>query len=116
MSYFDSIMTGQLNQVTNSARQINELSDDDEPDLQQILIEEARQRRLNRKSILKMKQAKLKNKRKFRKISVSGLLKEFNQQDTDSAGHPNSVTLLDINESCGKYILFFYFCSIQYFH
>ena len=112
MNYFDSIMTGQLNQVTNNSRQSNELSDEDEPDLQQVLIEEARQRRLNRKSLLKLKQAKLKNKPKFRKISVSGLLKEFNQQHTDSAGHPNSVTLLDINEIYGMYILFFYFCSI----
>ena len=29
-------MTGQLNQVSNISRQSNELSDDDEPDLQQI--------------------------------------------------------------------------------
>ena len=116
MKYLDSIMTGQLNQVTNNSRPSNEISDDDEPNLQKVLIEEAHQRQLNRKSILKLKQAKLKNKRKFRKISVSGLLKEFNQRHTDSAVHPNSVTLLDINEICGKYILFFYFCSIQYFH
>ena len=47
MNYFDSIMTGQLNQVTNNSRQSNELSDDDEPDLQQILIEEACQCQLN---------------------------------------------------------------------
>ena len=79
MNYFDSIMTGQLNQVTNNPRQSNELSDDDEPDLQQVHIEEARQSQLNRKSLLKLKQAKLKNKPEFRKISVSGLLKEFNQ-------------------------------------
>ena len=105
-------MTGQFNQVTNNSRQSNELSDDDEPDLQQVLIEEACQRRLNQKSLLKMKQAKLKYKPKFRKISVSGLLKEFNQRHTDSAGHPNSVTLLDINQIYGMYTLFFYFCSI----
>ena len=73
MSYFDSIMTGQLNQVTNSARQINELSDDDEPDLQQILIEEARQCRLNLMRVIKLKQAKLKYKPKFWKISVFDL-------------------------------------------
>ena len=79
MNYFDSIMTGQLNQVTNNSRQSNELSDDDEPDLQQILIEEARQRQLNQKRLLKLKQTKLKNKPKFRKILVSRLLKEFNQ-------------------------------------
>ena len=52
MNYFDSI---QLNQVTNNSRQTNELSDDYESDLQQVLIKEARQRRLNRKSILKLK-------------------------------------------------------------
>ena len=44
MKYFDSVMTGQLNEVTNNSRPNNELSDDDEPDLQQILVEEARQR------------------------------------------------------------------------
>ena len=44
MNYFDSIMTGQLNQVTKNSRPSNELSDDDEPDLQQVLIEEAHQR------------------------------------------------------------------------
>ena len=49
MKYFDSIMTGQLNQVTSNARQSNESSDDDEPDLKRILIEEARRRRLNQK-------------------------------------------------------------------
>ena len=101
MNYFDSIMTGQLNQVTNNSRKSNELSDDDEPDLQQVLIEEACQRRLNQKSLLKMKQAKLKYKPKFRKISVSGLLKEFNQRHSDSAGNPNSATLLDLNKIYG---------------
>ena len=41
-------MTGQLNQVSNNSRQSNELvSDDDEPDLQQLLIEESHQCRLN---------------------------------------------------------------------
>ena len=49
MNYFDSIMIGQLNQVTNNSRPSNELSDDDEPDLQQVLIEEAHQHWLNQK-------------------------------------------------------------------
>ena len=97
-------MTGQLNQVTNNSRPSNELSDDDEPDLQQVLIEKACQHRLNKKKRLKLKQAKLKCKPKFRKISVSSLLKEFNQQHTDSTGHPNAVTLLDIIEIYGMYI------------
>ena len=109
-------MTGQLNQVTNNSRKSNGLSDDDEPDLQQVLIEDARQRRVKQKSLLKLKQTKLKNKPKFRKISVSGLLKEFHQRHIHSAGHPNSVTLLDINEIYGMYTLFFYFCSIRFSH
>ena len=46
MKFFNSIMTGQ-NQVSNNSKQNNELSDDDEPDLPQILIEEAHQRWLN---------------------------------------------------------------------
>ena len=66
MKFFDSIINGQLDQVSNNSRPSNDISDDNELDLQQILIEEARQRRLNRKSILKMKQAKLKNNLKFR--------------------------------------------------
>ena len=70
-------MTGQLNQVTNNPRPSNALSDDDEPDLQQILVEEACQRRLNQKRLLKLKQTKLKYNPKFREISVSSLLKEF---------------------------------------
>ena len=41
MKYFDSNMTGQLNQVTNNSRLSNALSDFDEPNLQQILVEEA---------------------------------------------------------------------------
>ena len=79
MKCFDCIRTGQLNQVSNTSKQSNELSDDDEPDLRQILVEEARQRMFNLKMHLKLKQTKLRYKPKFRKILVSGLLKEFNQ-------------------------------------
>ena len=85
MKFFNSIMTGQLNQVSNKSWQSNELSDDDEPDLQQILIEEARQRWSKQKRLLKLKQAKLNYKPKFWKISVSGLFKEFYEHHTDSA-------------------------------
>ena len=104
MKFFDSIMTGQLNQVLNNSRQSNELSDDDEPYLQQIFIEEACQHLLNKKMLLKLKQAKLKYKPEFRTKLVSALLKEFNKCHTDSAGHPNSAILLDINEIYGTYI------------
>ena len=68
MKYFDSIMTGQLNHLTNNSRTSNELSDDDEPDLQKVLSEEARQRQLNQKSLIKLKQAKLKHKENFEKF------------------------------------------------
>ena len=47
MRYFNSIMTGQLNQVISNSRPNNALSDNDEPDLQQILVEEACQYWLN---------------------------------------------------------------------
>ena len=60
MKYFDNIMTGQLNQVINNSRPSNALSNDDEPDLQQIRL-------------LNLKQTKLKYKSKCRKISVSNL-------------------------------------------
>ena len=88
----------------------NALSDDDEPDLQQIFVEEACQHRSNQKKLLKLNEAKLKYTPKFRKILVSGLLKEFNQwhidnqRNIDSSGHPNSAMLLDINEICGMYL------------
>ena len=103
VKFFDSIMTGQLNQVSSIARESNKLSDDDEPDLQQILIEEARQRRLNKKRLLKLKQAKLRYKQKLR------LLKEFKKSHTDFAGHPNSAILLDINK---KYVVCPYYFSV----
>ena len=82
-------MTGQLNQLTNNLRPSNEISDDDEPGLQQVLIEKAHQRWLNQKRLLKLKQAKLRYKPKLRKISVSGSLKEFNDCHKECAGHPN---------------------------
>ena len=40
MNFFDSIMTGQLNQASNNTRPSNKLRDDNEPNVQQILIEE----------------------------------------------------------------------------
>ena len=73
MKYFNSIMTGQLNSVTNNSRPSNALSYDDEPDLQQILVEEACQCWLNQKRLLKLKQPKLKYKPKFTRISVADL-------------------------------------------
>ena len=36
MKYFNNIMSGQLNHVSNNSRQSNELSYDDERDLQEI--------------------------------------------------------------------------------
>ena len=50
-------------------------------------MEEAHLRRLNQKRFLNLKQAKLEYKPKFRKISVSDLLKEFNQRHTNCAEH-----------------------------
>ena len=55
MKCFNSIMTDQPNQIPNNSRPNNELSDDDEPDLQQILVEDACQRQLNQKRLLKLK-------------------------------------------------------------
>ena len=57
MNYFDNIMIGQLNQVTNNSRPSNKFSDDDASDLQKDPIKEACQHRLNQKSLLKLKQA-----------------------------------------------------------
>ena len=57
MKYFNSIMTTQLNQVTKNSTQSNELSNGDEPDLQQILMEKACQCQLNQNRVLDLKQA-----------------------------------------------------------
>ena len=42
MNVLDSIMTGQLNQLSNDSSQSTELSDDDVSDLQHIIIKEVR--------------------------------------------------------------------------
>ena len=63
-------MTGQLKQVSNNSRQSNELSADVEPDLQQTLVEEAYQRWLNQKRLLKLKQTKLKYKPFFLDVII----------------------------------------------
>ena len=47
MNLFDNIKTCQLNQASHDSRPSNKLSDDEEPDLQQILIEKVHQCRLN---------------------------------------------------------------------
>ena len=55
------------------------------------------------KEACKIETSQIEIKHKFWKISVSCLLKEFNQQHTDSSGHPNSATLFYLNEIYGMY-------------
>ena len=59
MKFFDSIINGQLDQVSNNSRPSNDISDDNELDLQQILIEEACQCWLNQIRLIKLKKSQI---------------------------------------------------------
>ena len=70
MKEFDRIMSGQLDNPSSNVD--NYLIDDnDEPDLQQTLIEESRQSYLNRISLMPLKQAQQRYKRKTKNICNS---------------------------------------------
>ena len=71
-------MSGELKY--HSSNYENNLSNDNEQGLQQILIEESQQRYLNCMRLLKLKQAKLQNKHRTKKISVAALMKQFNDE------------------------------------
>ena len=77
MKEFDRIMSGQLDNPSSGVDSY--LSDDnDKPDLQQTLIEESRQRRLNRIRLMRLKQAQQRYRPKTKKVSVTALLKQIN--------------------------------------
>ena len=94
MKEFDHIMSGQLDNPLSSVDTY--LSDDvEEPDLQQTLIEESRQRHLNRIRLMQVKQAQQSYRRKTKKVSVTALLQEINN---DRQASINDVVVIDLVE------------------
>ena len=94
MKEFDWIMSGKLDNPLSSVDSF--LSDDiDELDLQQSLIEESRQRHLNRIRLMRWKQVQQRYQRKTKKVSVTALLKQINH---DRQTEINDVVIIDLVE------------------
>ena len=113
MKEFDCIMSGKFDNPSPSIDSY--LSDDnDEPDLQRALIEELRQRRLNRIRLMRLKQAQQKNRRKTKNVSITALLKQINH---DCQAVINDVVVIDLVEPKSQLwyvsvmLLFLYFSS-----
>ena len=77
MKEFDRIMSGQLDNHSSSVCS-HSSDDNDEPDLQQTLIEESQLRRLNCIRLMQLKQAQPRYGRQTKKVSVTALLKQIN--------------------------------------
>ena len=76
MKAFNRIMPGQLDNSSSSFK--SNLSDDDQPDLQRILIQKSRKRRINWMRLRRLKEVELKNRGKTKRFSVRALLKKLN--------------------------------------
>ena len=105
MKEFDCIVSGQLDNPSSNVESY--LSDDnDKPDLQQTLIEESWQRRLNCIRLMGFKQAQQRYKRKPKKVSVTALLKQINH---DRQTNVVVIDLVEPNETTGMYLISIYF-------
>ena len=108
MKEFDRIMYGQLDNSLSNV--YSHLSDDnDEPDLQQTLIEESRQRRLNRIRLMRFKQSQQRYKRKPKKVSVTALLKQINHDCQTAINDVVVIDLVEPNQTTDMYLIFIYF-------
>ena len=105
MKEFDRIMSGQLDNPSSSVNS-HSSDDNDEPDLQQTLIEESRQRRLNRIRLMRFKKDQQRYKRKPKKVSVTALLKQINH---DCQTNVVVIDLVEPNETTGMYLISIYF-------
>ena len=103
-------MTGQLHQITNNSRPSNAFSDDDEPDLQQILVEEAFQCWSNPKKASKIEGSQIEKQTQIYENFSLWFIKGI-QSRAQRQYWVSQFSQLDINEMFGMYILFFYFCS-----
>ena len=101
-------MSGQLDNLSWSVESY--LSDDnDKPDLQQTLIEETRQRRLNPIRLMRLKQAQQRYQRKTKNVSITALLKQINHDCQASINDMVVFDLVEPNHNSGMYQLCFYF-------
>ena len=104
MKEFDRIMSGQLDNPSSSVN--NHSSDDnDEPDLQQTLIEESRLRRLNRIRLMRFKKDQQRYKRKPKKVSVTALLKQINHDRQTAIKDVVVIDLVEPNQTTGMYLI-----------
>ena len=108
MKEFDCIMYRQLDNPSSSVDSYLS-GDNDEPDLQQTLIEESRQRRLNRIRLMQLKQVQQRYKRKPQKVSVTALLKQINHDRQASINDVVVIDFIEPNHNSGMYQLCVYF-------
>ena len=108
MKEFDRIMSGQLDNPSSSVNS-HSSDDNDEPDLQQTLIEESRQRRLNRIRLMRFKQAQQRYKRKPKKVSVTALLKQISHDRQTAIKDVVVIDLVEPNQTTGMYLISIYF-------
>ena len=104
MKEFDRIMSGQLDNPSSSVYS-HSSDDNDEPDLQQTLIEESRQRRLNRIRIMRYKLDQKRYKRKPKKVSVTAILKQMNHDRQTAVNDVVVIDLVEPNQSTGMYLI-----------
>ena len=107
MKEFDRIMSGQLDNHSSSVCS-HSSDDNNEPDLQQTLIEESRLRRLNRIRLMRLKQAQQRYKRKPKKVSVTALLKQISHDRQTAIKDVVVIDLVEPNQSTGMYLLSIY--------
>ena len=108
MKEFDRIMSGQLDNPSSSVYS-HSSDDNDEPDLQQTLIEESRQRRLNRIRIMRYKLDQKRYKRKPKKVSVTAILKQMNHDRQTAVNDVVVIDLVEPNQTSGMYPIFIWF-------
>ena len=101
-------MSGQLDNPLSSVDSY--FSDDnDEPDLQQTLIDDSQQRRLNHIRLMQSKQAQQRYQHKTKKIPVIDLFKQINHDCQASINDVVVIDLVEPNHNSGMYQLCFYF-------
>ena len=117
MKEFDRIMSGQLDNPSSSVYS-HSSDDNDEPDLQQTLIEESRQRRLNRIRIMRYKLDQKRYKRKPKKVSVTAILKQMNHDRQTAVNDVVVIDLVEPNQTTGMYLISisFYVSKILILH
>ena len=117
MKEFDRIMSGQLDNPLSNVYS-HSSDENNEPDLQQTLIEESRQRRLNRIRLMRFKKSQQRYKRKPKKISVTAILKQINHDRQIAVNDVVVIDLVEPNQTTGMYLISisFYISNILILH